>query len=190
MENDSTGKIKRFLRVDLDTLQSALDNTSYSISHYLDLETGEVMTVQSDAEQEWEALYSEWESTGRASDIETFMEEAGMPDWMVENTRDAARIEDGYGSRYVPVPHVDSGEGYRDMDDFVDTVRDELLRRRLRQALDGKRPFRRFKDTLFGFPQERERWFSFKDERLAQRAFDWLEALGITAIVSDDASEE
>ena len=66
MSDGSTGEIKRLLRVDLDTLQLALDNTSYSISYYLDLETGNVVTIMEESQHEWEALRDTWESSGRA----------------------------------------------------------------------------------------------------------------------------
>jgi len=190
MSDGSTGEIKRLLRVDLDTLQLALDNTSYSISYYLDLETGNVVTIMEESQHEWEALRDTWESGGRTSDIETFLQETETPEWMIEAMCDAAEVEDGYGSRYIEVPRARPDESYRDMEDFAETTQDELLRRRLREALDGKRPYRRFKDTLLSSQQERERWFQFKDERLMQRAFDWLESLGITAIIDDNAIED
>jgi uncharacterized protein UPF0158 len=81
--------------------------------------------------------------------------------------------------RYVPVPPADSREGYREMEEFAATVEVDRLRELLAVALGGKGAFRRFKDVLGGFPDERRRWFEFHDERLRRRASERLDSLGI-----------
>jgi hypothetical protein len=43
----------------------------------------------------------------------------------------------------------------------------------------GKGAFRNFKNVLLDHPKERELWFQFRDQRLHQRIFDWLETEGI-----------
>ena len=53
------------------------------------------------------------------------------------------------------------------------------MRELLEVAIAGEGAFRRFKDVLARFPQERERWFHFQQERLFGRIRDWLEANGI-----------
>ena len=58
---------------------------------------------------------------------------------------------------------------------FTETVEDEDLQEKLWIALDGKGCFHRFKDVLLDYPEERERWFEFRDERTEQRVLDWLE---------------
>jgi hypothetical protein len=65
------------------------------------------------------------------------------------------------------------------MAEFADAVADSRLQRALWVALDGRRPFRRFKDTLAGHPRERERWFAFREERLRAAMRDWLADNGI-----------
>jgi hypothetical protein len=40
--------------------------------------------------------------------------------------------------------------------------------------LGGRGTFRRSKDALLDFPQERERWFQFQDERKKRRMLEWL----------------
>jgi len=66
------------------------------------------------------------------------------------------------------------------MEDFIATVENEHLASLLEVAIDGKGAFRRFKDVLAGYPEERERLFQFKDERMEQRALEWLEDIGVT----------
>src|SRR3954447_11249636 len=74
----------------------------------------------------------------------------------------------------VVVEPVRSGEGYRDMEDFIETVRDPRARDLLERAIAGRGAFRRFKDTLFEFPELRTRWFEFHDLRMEVRAIEWL----------------
>ena len=74
----------------------------------------------------------------------------------------------------VFVDPLGSGEGYRDMADFVASVGDRRARERLSRALEGRGAFRRFKDALLDFPELRQAWFDFHDARMARRAVAWL----------------
>ena len=74
----------------------------------------------------------------------------------------------------VPVGPLPSGVGYRNMEDFISRVRDPRARELLRRAIEGRGAFRRFKDTLFEFPELREAWFAFHDARTERRALEWL----------------
>jgi predicted nucleotidyltransferase len=69
---------------------------------------------------------------------------------------------------------VDSSESYGDLEDFTAQVRDHRARDLLERAISGRGAFRRFKDTLFDFPELREAWFAFHDARMEQRALEWL----------------
>jgi hypothetical protein len=70
-----------------------------------------------------------------------------------------------------PMP---SHEGYRDMADFVGRVSDRRAADLLARAIEGRGAFRRFKDTLFEFPELRQTWFEFHDVRMRRRAIEWL----------------
>ncbi|MDD4985547.1 MAG: UPF0158 family protein [Dehalococcoidales bacterium] len=84
------------------------------------------------------------------------------------------RIEEDF-KRYKRIPKAESHEGYQDMVDFIAAVDNERLAELLGVAINGKGAFRRFKDVLLNYPEERERWFQFKDERMEQRVLEWLE---------------
>jgi predicted nucleotidyltransferase len=76
------------------------------------------------------------------------------------------------GAYYIePIP---SFEAYSDMQDFVAGVPDRRASDLLGRAIEGRGAFRRFKDTLFEFPNLREQWFEFHDVRMRRRAIDWL----------------
>jgi hypothetical protein len=135
------------LKVDLDELCYALDDSSYEHSYYLDLQSGELLFVSDYVD----------------------MEEAEKLKKHIDDDPD----------RYESLPKADSYQGYQDMEDFIATVEDEHLAQLLEVAIDGKRAFRRFKDVLARYPDERETWFRFKDDRLKQRVLEWLEDIGV-----------
>ena len=182
---DDGRKGRRRLSVDLDTLLMAVDNNSYEITHYLDLDTGEVVPILRETQDEWERSWPSWNPAKRflTSTRSRKKRRFRIGQWRPSGRRFG--VENEYGSRYIPVPPARSSEGYEDMAHFTETVHDELVQSGLIQALQGKKPFRRFKDTLLDFSKERERWFQFKLARPTVRAFDWLESLGITPIVDD-----
>lgn len=74
----------------------------------------------------------------------------------------------------LPIRTLPSRVGYEDMEDFIARVRDPRARDLLERAIAGRGAFRRFKDTLFEFPELREAWFSFHDARMRRRAIEWL----------------
>ena len=58
--------------------------------------------------------------------------------------------------------------------DFLDTVKDMRLRGLLENAVQGQGAFSRFKDAVARDPDERQRWFAFRDARLRRRIIEWL----------------
>ncbi len=83
---------------------------------------------------------------------------------------------------YMRIDPVSSREQYRWMERFIATVEDAELREKLIVAIDGKGAFRRFKDVLMSYPVERERWFTFRSERLRSCMETWLAAHDIEAV--------
>ena len=141
---------KKTLKIDLDELYDAMENSSYEVEYYLDLETGEILFVSEDMDD-------------------------------VETVKMKNQIEEELG-RYEPIPKVESYEGYRDMQSFIATVEDDHLAELLEVAINGKGAFRRFKDVLLNYPEERERWFKFKDDRMEERALEWLDDIDVTLV--------
>ena len=139
---------KKTLKIDLDELCSAMEDSSYEHNYYLDLKTGDLLLISD---------YTDDEETKKLRD----------------------KIDENF-ERYEPLPKAEPHEGYEDMEDFVPTVKDERLAELLYIAINGKGAFRRFKDVLGGYPEERERWFRFKDDKLRERALEWLDDIGVT----------
>ena len=141
---------KKTLKIDLGELYDAMENSSYEVEYYLDLETGEILFVSEDMDD-------------------------------VETVKMKNQIEEELG-RYELIPKAESYEGYRDMQAFITTVEDDHLSELLEVAINGKGAFRRFKDVLLNYPEERERWFQFKDDRMKERALEWLDDIDVTLV--------
>lgn len=116
-----------------------------------------------------------------------------MTQWFIDPTTGEVLpwTEDGdepcpaeVGARYIDP--IASGEAYRDMQDFVARVADRRAAGLLGRAIEGRGAFRRFKDTLFEFPELRETWFKFHDVRMRRRAIEWLAACHL---VDDSAAD-
>jgi hypothetical protein len=68
---------------------------------------------------------------------------------------------------FAKVHPVSSREQCLWMNAYISLVEDAALRTELWRSLEGKRPFRRFRDLPVGHPQQRERWLAFRKERCA-----------------------
>jgi len=135
--------------------------------------------VTDDIRFQLETVWEELDENASPEEILAAIQDHAVPDWERDALHEAVQIEMDLGSRYLPVPHDDSHEGYRDMELFIETVENAHLCELLEVAIQGRGAFGRFKGVLARYPEERERWFQFKDERLRQRVLDWLASEGI-----------
>jgi hypothetical protein len=135
-----------------------------------------------DVPVDWEALEDAFENN--APEVHSYLHLA---------TGDVLRIVDGIAdpqmhariagdANHLRVDPVSSREQYRWMERFIPMVDDPDLKGRLAQAIDGKGAFRRFKDVLMSFATERERWFTFRSERLRIFMEAWLTAHALRAV--------
>ena len=84
-------------------------------------------------------------------------------------------IEAGLAAGHViPVEPLPSSVEYGWMADFTDSVAEPRLQEMLRVVLNGRGAFRRFKDVLGGFPEERTHWFAFREGRMRAAMLVWL----------------
>lgn len=131
---------------------------------------------------DWEALENAFENN--APEVHSYLQTI---------TGDVIRVVDGVADplmhtriaadpRYLRVEAVSSREQYRWMERYIPTVEEPKLRARLEVSIDGKGAFRRFKDVLMAFGSERERWFTYRSERLRIFMEAWLAAHSIKAI--------
>jgi hypothetical protein len=85
-------------------------------------------------------------------------------------------------TRYLAIEAIPSRIQYQWLDDFIKSVEDEGTRLRMEAAVNGKGAFRRFKDILLTLPDERRRWFEFRDQMMRQRIIEWVREHGIMAL--------
>lgn len=133
----------------------------------------------------WEALEDAFENN--APEVHSYLhlvsgEVIRIVDGIADPTMHERVLRD---SEYLRVDPVSSREQYRWMERFIATVDEPDLRNKLVRAIDGKGAFRRFKDVLMSFPVDRERWFTFRSERLRACMETWLEAHGIQAVARE-----
>lgn len=76
--------------------------------------------------------------------------------------------------RWLYVERIGSSYGYEDMEVFIATVTDPTKADLLESAINGKGAFRRFKDVLSRWPDERERYYLMSADRQLGRAREWL----------------
>jgi hypothetical protein len=67
---------------------------------------------------------------------------------------------------YIKFEPLDSNEGHDMMDAFADTIQNEPLKELIKSALNGKRPFRAFREMIASKDLE-EDWYEFKDAYLS-----------------------
>jgi predicted nucleotidyltransferase len=100
---------------------------------------------------------------------------------------DEETIDDLEEAGLIFVDALPSSVGYGDMEDFIEQVRDRRARDLLQRAIEGRGAFRRFKDTMFEFPELRQDWFAFRDVRARRHAVEWLSERGL---ISDERADE
>jgi len=92
--------------------------------------------------------------------------------------------------RYRYIEPIGSGDSYRIMEDFVNSLPEGEAQKVLSQALQRRRPFRNFKDDLYSFPEVQKQWYRFHEQRLAEMARQWLEDNDIDAELITTTDEE
>ena len=80
---------------------------------------------------------------------------------------------------YRTVEVVPSRIQYQWVSEFVKSIEHESIKSRMEAAINGKGAFRRFKDILLTLPDERRRWFEFRDRRMRVRVTEWIKENGI-----------
>ncbi len=145
------------IKIDWDEIEAAFDNKREDLVYYLDLVTGQVI------------LEGEGEESGFEDD----------GDLLDEDSADEAPAREETTRLYIEPPSAEEEAAW--MEDFVDEAGDPdaALVEALREALDGPDPVNAFRDTLRGHPEERDRWFVYRADRMHEAVDVWLDANGV-----------
>jgi hypothetical protein len=148
-------------KIDREALVAAIETEMPEVEHYLDLRTGQLLTVIG-------PVWTDAPETVAAGEIAR------------DNRRRALQIRDEPDC-YEPLPSIATEAGFRWMQEFVATISDDSLRSRLQKTLRDCTDdcFRAFRRELPKLPdEERERWFAFRNEKIEEFINAWLEGLG------------
>jgi hypothetical protein len=85
----------------------------------------------------------------------------------------------------IPVDPTPARALQRDMEDFLAHVTNPRAQDRLSRAVSSRDP-QRFRDAVSAFPDLRERWRRFADERRQRRAIAWLADEGVIPAIAVD----
>jgi len=148
------------LRVKLSDLSEGMDFQSDGRSSFLNLTTGEVVSITD------EEL--------RAAEHDAPLED--FPEWQHDAMRIARDIVET--EHYLPLPDRFEINEYSIMERFCLSVDDDDLRYDLCDAIRGRGAFRRFKDRVqvYGMAED---WYRYRDAALREIAMAWCEAHGI-----------
>ncbi|HEV2912658.1 MAG TPA: UPF0158 family protein [Pyrinomonadaceae bacterium] len=150
--------------LDLEALIAAVETELPNVEHFLDLRTGEVLTIvgginTEEADDEDDASAFDGDEVAR------------------DNRRLARRVR-AERDCYVSVPTIAPEAGFSWMQEFAASIMDARLRQKMQKVLrdcDDK-CFQAFRRALVHAPeQERERWFAFRNEKIAEFIDAWLE---------------
>jgi len=88
----------------------------------------------------------------------------------------------------IAIDPVASRVWHQDMVDFADGISDSAARRRLRESLQGRGAFRRFKREVYEHhPKLISAWHALRDIRAQRRAVEWLLDQGL---IDDRAAQQ
>ena len=144
--------------IDREALIAAVETELPEIEHFLDLRTGEVLTIV---------------AAKGVGEIET-----GELDLIAADNHRLARRVRGEPERYERVPSIASEAGFRWMQEFAASIADEGLRLKLQTVVRDCSDdcFQAFRRCLTEAPEaERERWFAFRNEKIEEFIDAWLE---------------
>ena len=145
-------------KVQLKDIVDALDMQLDEHSSYLDLDTGELLTVPDD-------LLGDAEESDEG-------EGRDLSDWEEEQWEDAKRI--AKSDRIVALPTKFDVHEWEIMKNFANSLDSSKIRDQLLHAIHGSGAFRMFKDTIRRHNIESQ-WFDYREEALKEIAIEWCE---------------
>lgn len=155
-QNETEKRNRLIDNLSIDDIGEALENCTYETRYILDLQEQEIIFV------------SEYLEVGD------------------ENQAIFDAVDEDETGRYVLFPiRTDSRDGYRDMELFIDTIQEPLIRDFARETINGAGAFQRFKNFIREYPDLEREWYTWKDERTRLRAAEWLEEEELILVKKD-----
>src|SRR5437764_14561169 len=135
--------------IDLDMLETAMEDSDLAHRYFLNLVTGEVLS------------FSDY--FGLSEEDERLLDE-------IDGSNDYVAIE--------RIPSHEAYQWMVDFVDEMVAPADEDAAEQLSMALNGKGAFRRFKDTLYGVNEQwLQAWYQWRDKQLKTVVDEWLKSI-------------
>jgi hypothetical protein len=144
--------------VDREALIAAVETELPDIENFLDLRTGQVLTIVAASKS----------GEGNTEEL----------DEIAADNRRLARRVSAEPERYERVPEVAPEAGFRWMQEFAASIADTYLHADVQKALRDCSDdcFQAFRRCMTRAPEEeRERWFAFRNEKIEEFIDAWLE---------------
>lgn len=74
------------------------------------------------------------------------------------------KVEEHF-DEYISFHAMESHESFGMMEDFISLITDEKVRAKFEQIIQRRKPFQQFKYLLPDYPELRQQWFNYKEER-------------------------
>jgi hypothetical protein len=170
------------LKIDFEDLIKAMEDSSFEISYYLNVEDGRIVSVTDKSRALLAQIYETAESEDcRAEDydLDSLLGKLDLEHWEKESLKDANDVENNFCDSFVSIPQNDCNEDYQMMCEFVKTVPEAGIKVLLSEALELRHPRRKFRAVLAIHPDLKCSWDQFKIGRQRARALEWLQDEGI-----------
>jgi len=168
-ESDGRESLKS-LRIDLDEVAAAIDHLDRSeTDHFLDLETGEVITLS--------VVLIEAVRKGYR------LEDTDLPEWILDDAPLArSAVRDPQGKRFARIPEgtwIKMGEMRVR---FVRAIKTDGLLQKFAEAVTLRDGGKRFHELLKTYPDLNAAWYRFEARQKQAWAREWLERIGVEAV--------
>ena len=173
------------LKIDFEDLIKAMEDSSFEISYYLNVEDGRIVSVTDKSRALLAEIYETAEPDNcRAEDydLDSLLGELDLKHWEKEALRDANDVENNFCDNFVSIPKNDCNKDYQMMQEFVKTVPDAEIKILLSEALELRHPKRKFLAVLAMHPDLKYAWEEYKISLQRARALEWLQEEGIENI--------
>jgi len=142
--------------VSLDELVGEIEIDLDDTFTYIDVTTGEVITLTSDEIQ--------------AAEDEQPLED--FPEWQRANIERAYSILEDEQGKFADFTLRNDYNEYELMEEFIRTVEDDNINEALSAAITGKGAFRRFKDQTIEFGMDKQ-WYAYKEKKIKEFVIEW-----------------
>lgn len=97
-----------------------------------------------------------------------------LSDYMDSDVREEIADMIDESDAFLRLPEQWDINEYRMMENFIETVTDEMMQSRLYRTIQGRGAFRRLKDMVRGTEWE-QKWYDFRDNAYVDVAREWCE---------------